>query len=62
VLATLSDKQVAHKLVDEIAPRFDDRPGGYTRIFKLVCARATRPRWLCWNWWSDAALLGSSRV
>ncbi|MBN1138124.1 MAG: 50S ribosomal protein L17 [Anaerolineae bacterium] len=35
VLATLTDKQVAHKLVDEIAPRFDDRPGGYTRMFKL---------------------------
>jgi len=35
VLATLSDKKVAHKLVDEIAPRFDDRPGGYTRMFRL---------------------------
>jgi len=21
--------------VDEIAPRFDERPGGYTRMFKL---------------------------
>jgi large subunit ribosomal protein L17 len=36
VLATLTDKEVAHKLVDEIAPRFDDRPGGYTRMFKLA--------------------------
>lgn len=35
VIATLSDRTVAHKLVDEIAPRFDDRPGGYTRMFKL---------------------------
>jgi large subunit ribosomal protein L17 len=35
VLATLSDKDVAHKLVEEIAPRFEDRPGGYTRMFKL---------------------------
>jgi len=35
VLATLTDKDIAHKLVDEIAPRFEDRPGGYTRIFKL---------------------------
>lgn len=35
VLARLDDKQIAHKLVDEIAPRFDDRPGGYTRMFKL---------------------------
>ncbi|MFN2165252.1 MAG: 50S ribosomal protein L17, partial [Anaerolineae bacterium] len=35
VLAALSDKEVAHKLVEEIAPRFEDRPGGYTRMFKL---------------------------
>jgi large subunit ribosomal protein L17 len=34
-LAVLSDKDVTHKLVDEIAPRFEDRPGGYTRMFKL---------------------------
>lgn len=35
VLATLTDKEIAHKLVDEIAPRFEDRPGGYTRLLKL---------------------------
>jgi large subunit ribosomal protein L17 len=35
VLAVLTDKDVAHRLVEEIAPRFDDRPGGYTRMFKL---------------------------
>ena len=35
VLATLTDKKIAHKLVDEIAPRFEERPGGYTRMFKL---------------------------
>ena len=35
VLSTLTDKQTAHKLVEEIAPRFEDRPGGYTRMFKL---------------------------
>ncbi len=35
VLATLQDKDIAHKLVEEIAPRFDERPGGYTRMFKL---------------------------
>jgi len=39
VLAALTDKDVALKLVEEIAPRFEDRPGGYTRIFKL----GTRP-------------------
>lgn len=36
VLAALPDKDVAHKLVEEIAPRFEDRPGGYTRMFKLA--------------------------
>jgi ribosomal protein L17 len=35
VLAVLTDKAIAHKLVEEIAPRFEDRPGGYTRMFKL---------------------------
>jgi large subunit ribosomal protein L17 len=35
VLATLTDKEIAHRLVDEIAPRFEERPGGYTRLFKL---------------------------
>jgi large subunit ribosomal protein L17 len=35
VLATLTDKEMAHKLVEVIAPRFEDRPGGYTRMFKL---------------------------
>ena len=39
VLNVLHDKDVAHKLVDEIAPRFEDRPGGYTRIFKLGMRR-----------------------
>jgi large subunit ribosomal protein L17 len=36
VLAVLTDKSIAHKLVEEIAPRFEDRPGGYTRMFKLA--------------------------
>ena len=35
LLAELTDDDVAHKLVEEIAPRFEDRPGGYTRMFKL---------------------------
>jgi large subunit ribosomal protein L17 len=29
------DKFTVHKLVEEIAPRYDERPGGYTRITKL---------------------------
>jgi large subunit ribosomal protein L17 len=39
VLATLTDKEIAYKLVEEIAPRFEDRPGGYTRMFKLGMRR-----------------------
>ena len=29
------DKFVVHKLFDEIAPRYSNRSGGYTRILKL---------------------------
>jgi large subunit ribosomal protein L17 len=29
------DKFLAHKLFEEIAPRYAERPGGYTRIVKL---------------------------
>jgi large subunit ribosomal protein L17 len=31
----LGDKQAARILFEVIAPRFADRPGGYTRILKL---------------------------
>lgn len=29
------DQEMAQKLIDEIGPRYDQRPGGYTRILKL---------------------------
>ncbi len=29
------DKYAVYKLFDEVAPRYVDRPGGYTRILKL---------------------------
>jgi large subunit ribosomal protein L17 len=32
---TISDPEVVKKLFDEVAPRYADRPGGYTRIVKL---------------------------
>lgn len=35
ILAFLSNKKVTNKLVDEIAPRFDDRTGGFTRLERL---------------------------
>jgi large subunit ribosomal protein L17 len=34
-VAFLRSKPVAHKLFAEVAPRFADRPGGYTRVVKL---------------------------
>lgn len=33
--ARLNDPDVVKKLFDEIAPRYADRPGGYTRIVRL---------------------------
>jgi large subunit ribosomal protein L17 len=35
VLKTIRDKSVVHTLFTEIAPTFEERPGGYTRITKL---------------------------
>src|SRR5688500_3558389 len=35
VVAFLRDKDMAHKLFEEIGPRYVDRPGGYTRLLKL---------------------------
>jgi large subunit ribosomal protein L17 len=35
VVALIRDRDMAHKLFEEIGPRYADRPGGYTRILKL---------------------------
>lgn len=35
VMSYLRDKDMAHKLFEEIGPRYEDRPGGYTRVLKL---------------------------
>jgi large subunit ribosomal protein L17 len=35
VLTMVPDKVIVRRLFDEIAPRFVDRPGGYTRIMRL---------------------------
>ncbi len=35
VVAFIRDKDMAHKLFSDIAPRYEDRAGGYTRILKL---------------------------
>jgi large subunit ribosomal protein L17 len=34
-VSVLRSKDVVHQLFAEVAPRFADRPGGYTRIVKL---------------------------
>ncbi|MDQ3469095.1 MAG: 50S ribosomal protein L17 [Actinomycetota bacterium] len=31
----LGDREMTHKLVNDVAPRYSDRNGGYTRILKL---------------------------
>ncbi|MFF7650705.1 50S ribosomal protein L17 [Streptomyces sp. NPDC007983] len=35
VLQSIRDKSVVHTLFTEIAPRYENRPGGYTRITKI---------------------------
>lgn len=35
VVATIHDKDVVHRLFADIAPRYSERNGGYTRILKL---------------------------
>ena len=37
--ARLADREIVSKLFEDIAPRYSERPGGYTRILKLG------PRW-----------------
>ena len=34
-MAALRSNDVVHLLFNEVAPRFEERPGGYTRIVKL---------------------------
>lgn len=35
VAAVLTDDEVSKRLVDEVAPRYKERPGGYTRLSHL---------------------------
>jgi large subunit ribosomal protein L17 len=35
VASRLGNADMVKKLFDDIAPRFENRPGGYTRVFKL---------------------------
>jgi large subunit ribosomal protein L17 len=36
VMTVIRDKDVVHHLFAEIGPRYEDRPGGYTRIVKVA--------------------------
>ena len=36
VVSFIRDKDMAHKLFEDIGPRYSERPGGYTRILKLA--------------------------
>jgi len=38
-LKLLGNKQAVRILFDEVAPRFEDRPGGYTRVLRLAKPR-----------------------
>ena len=51
-LAVLTSKKVAYQLFHEIGPRYKERSGGYTRIYKLAKVRqgdaapsSARARW-----------------
>ncbi|MBN1203224.1 MAG: 50S ribosomal protein L17 [Anaerolineae bacterium] len=35
LMARLNNKQVVAKVFDELAPRYEERPGGYTRTLKM---------------------------
>jgi large subunit ribosomal protein L17 len=35
IQAYLNDREMTAKLVNDVAPRYAERPGGYTRILKL---------------------------
>jgi large subunit ribosomal protein L17 len=39
IARTVHDSEILRKLFNEIAPRFADRPGGYTRILRLGSVR-----------------------
>ena len=46
-----NDRNLVGKVFDELAPRYADRAGGYTRILKLGHAKATTQKWRLSSWW-----------
>ena len=51
-LSYITKEDVANKLFKEIAPKYADRNGGYTRIVKIGPRRGvvTQRKWLLSNW------------
>jgi large subunit ribosomal protein L17 len=35
IISSLFDKKVAHKIVDVLAPRYADKPGGFVKMLRL---------------------------
>ena len=35
ILRDIGDTEVVTRLIDEVAPRYSERPGGYTRLLRL---------------------------
>jgi large subunit ribosomal protein L17 len=49
-LSTLGqDKFTVYKLFEEVAPRYTERPGGYTRILKLGPRRSDSTEMVLWE-------------
>jgi len=58
VISRLQHEDIVSKLFKEIAPRFKDRPGGYTRIIRLGGSRLEKtkhPGKFAWNRMGDNA-------
>ena len=47
VASRLANEAAAKKLVEDIAPRFAERPGGYTRVVKMAKRRVGDASQLC---------------
>ena len=61
VLQLIGDKQAVRVLFGDIAPRFEQRDGGYTRILRLANRVWVTPASArSWSW--SAAMSGSSRL
>jgi large subunit ribosomal protein L17 len=52
------DRTTVKRVFETIAPRFVDRPGGYTRILRLGARRATPRRPPSWSSWTSSSRPG----